>query len=62
MTHLTISSDGGGCLPQFDREDQLTRMWVNRFSTLMETLRALSAKGSALDQILPTLISNVADL
>ena len=60
--HLTISSDGGGCLPQFNNQGELTRMGVGRSSTLAETLKHLIDHGVPLEEILPTLTSNVADL
>jgi len=59
---LTISSDGGGCLPHFDRQGNLTRMGVGTSSTLMDAVRTLVAEGFALEDILPSLTSNVADL
>ena len=59
---LTISSDGGGCLPHFDRQGNLTRMGVGTSSTLMETVRTLITEGVALEDILPSLTSNVAAL
>lgn len=59
---LTISSDGGGCLPQFDKEGQLTRMGVGSSSTLVETLKQLIDCGIAMEEALPAITSNVADL
>ncbi len=45
---LTISSDGGGCLPVFDACGHMTRMGVGRSTTLLETLRDLVAGGMPL--------------
>jgi beta-aspartyl-dipeptidase (metallo-type) len=59
---LTISSDGGGCLPTFDRKGCLTHMGIGSSSTLIETLRTLADEGVGLNEILPVLTSNVADL
>tara|TARA_R110000868_G_scaffold11516_3_gene56312 strand:- start:13003 stop:14169 length:1167 start_codon:yes stop_codon:yes gene_type:complete len=59
---LTMSSDGGGCLPTFDAEGSLTHMGIGRSSTLMDTVRALAGQGIALDEILPSVTSNVASL
>jgi len=59
---LTISSDGGGCLPHFDRQGNLTRMGVGTSSTLMETVRTLVGEGVAIEDILPCLTSNVSAL
>ncbi len=57
---LTCSSDGGGCLPTFDADGRLVTMDVGRPSSLLETLRALHAKGVALEAALPCMTSNVA--
>jgi beta-aspartyl-dipeptidase (metallo-type) len=59
---LTISSDGGGCLPAFDEEGKLTRMGIGRSDTLSDTLKQLINHGVAIEQILPSMTSNVADL
>lgn len=57
---LTCSSDGGGCLPTFDRDGRLITMDVGRPSALHETLAALLQEGVALERILPIMTSNVA--
>lgn len=57
---LTCSSDGGGCLPTFDADGRLVTMDVGRPSSLLETLRALVARGVALEAALPCMTSNVA--
>lgn len=62
LGRLTVSSDGGGCLPAFDKEGHLTRIGVGFSHTLPETLQELLAQGVALDAALPMLTSNVADL
>lgn len=59
---FTISSDGGGCLPAFDREGNLTRFGVGLSDTLPETLRDLTGQGMALSDALAPFTSNVADL
>lgn len=59
---LTISSDGGGCLPVFNEQGELQRMDFASSSGLQETLRDLSARGHGLDEILPCMTSNVAGL
>lgn len=59
---LTMSSDGGGCLPTFDAEGSLTHMGIGRSSTLMDTVRQLARQGIALDEILPAVTTNVASL
>ena len=45
---VTVSSDGGGCLPVFDAHGCMTRMGVGRSTTLLETLQALVAGGMPL--------------
>lgn len=57
---LTCSSDGGGCLPTFDADGRLVTMDVGRPSSLLETLRALHARGVPLERALPCMTSNVA--
>lgn len=59
---VTISSDGGGCLPEFDADGRIIRMDVGRSAALGETLRALLDRGHALEQVLPAFTSNVADV
>lgn len=59
---LTVSSDGGGCLPTFDAEGRLTKMDVGRSSALAETLAELLRRGHALEDVLPVFTTNVADL
>jgi beta-aspartyl-dipeptidase (metallo-type) len=57
---LTISSDGGGCLPVFDAHGCMTRMGVGRATTLLETLRQLVAGGMPLALAAPLLSGNPA--
>lgn len=57
---ITISSDAGGCLPTFDHDGRLCRMDVGRSQALIDTLRALLARGHALDAVLPAFTRNVA--
>ncbi|MGI9288115.1 MAG: beta-aspartyl-peptidase [Pseudomonadales bacterium] len=59
---LTVSSDGGGCLPTFDQRGELVTMDFGRASALTETLQELLADGLSLEQILPIFSSNVARL
>ena len=59
---LTVSSDGGGCLPTFDAEGRLAKMDVGRASALPETLAVLLDRGHPLDTVLPIFTSNVADI
>ena len=59
---FTISSDGGGCLPAFDKEGNLTRFGVGLSQTLPDTLAELVRAGVELSEALAPLTSNVADL
>ena len=61
-TKLTISSDGGGCLPKFDDQGELLRMGFASSSAMVETLKSLLDAGWALDRILPLMTSNVSRL
>ncbi len=58
---LTISSDGGGCLPVFDANGRVAHWGVGSPSALIETLRELLTRGLALEKILPLITSNVAE-
>jgi len=59
---VTISSDGGGCLPEFDAEGRVVRAGVGRPRALAETLAGLLASGRSLSEVLPAFTSNVARL
>jgi beta-aspartyl-dipeptidase (metallo-type) len=59
---LTISSDGGGCLPHFNASGEAERMGIGSSSTLLETVRSLALEGLRLEQVLPCFTSNVSRL
>jgi beta-aspartyl-dipeptidase (metallo-type) len=59
-TQVTVSSDGGGCLPSFDGEGRVKAFDVGRPSALGETLEELLAGGHALERVLPAFTSNPA--
>lgn len=59
---ITISSDGGGCLPLFDRQGELISMDFARSRALAETLQELLRTGRSLAAILPPFTSNVGRL
>ncbi len=59
---VTVSSDGGGCLPRFDGDGRVAGMDVGAPGALMGTLRALLARGRPLEQVLAPFTSNVAAL
>ena len=61
-TNITVSSDGGGCLPQFNEEGELTEMDIGDASALQFTLKAVVSAGVALDKALPAFTSNAADI
>ena len=59
---LTISSDGGGCLPDFDAHGRLLRMDFANSSALTNVFYELQQSALALHEYLPCFTSNVADL
>ena len=59
---ITVSSDGGGCLPVFDGDGVMQHMEVGKSMALSDTLVELLAKGCGLSTILPPFTSNVARL
>ncbi|WP_088918216.1 beta-aspartyl-peptidase [Granulosicoccus antarcticus] len=61
-TNVTISSDGGGCLPTWNEQGEMVHMDVGHPSSLFETLQALLAQSVPLERALPAFTSNVADI
>lgn len=59
---ITISSDGGGCLPHFDQDGQIVHMDIGSPATLIDTLVELLGSGMALATALPAFTSNPATL
>ena len=59
---VTVSSDGGGCLPVFDVEGRVASMDVGSPSALADMLRALLRSGQPLERVLPAFTSNPAQL
>jgi len=59
---VTVSSDGGGCLPRFDADGRVTHMDVGAPGALLAELAALVSRGHALERVLPAFTSNAADL
>jgi len=59
---VTISSDGGGCLPSFDGDGRVTRMRIGDPSALADCLARLLARGHQPERVLPAFTSNVAEL
>ncbi len=59
---ITISSDGGGCLPVFNEQGEITEMDIGRAASLPRTLKNLLAGGAALERVLPAFTANVANI
>ncbi len=57
---VTVSSDGGGCLPTFDAEGRVASMEVGDPASVAGTLRELLAGGRPLERVLPAFTSNPA--
>ncbi len=62
LDHLTMSSDGGGCLPTFGADGQLCHMDVGSPSTLLHTVRGAVALGIDLALALRPITSTPARL
>lgn len=62
VDRVTVSSDGGGCLPVFDGDGRVAAMDVGDPGALASTLRDLLNSGVSLEQALPPFTSNVARL
>ena len=60
--NVTISSDGGGCLPEFNEQGELTKMDIGNPQCLGESLKKLLDCGADLARVLPAFTSNVAKL
>jgi beta-aspartyl-dipeptidase (metallo-type) len=59
---VTVSSDGGGCLPVFDTEGRVAGMDVGNPAATGDTLRALLARGQPIERVLPAFTANPARL
>jgi beta-aspartyl-dipeptidase (metallo-type) len=59
---LTMSSDGGGCLPFFDKAGKLTKMDFASSESMTQVFYDLLDNGQKLQEILPIFTSNVASL
>jgi len=59
---VTVSSDGGGCLPVFNEKGEMLHMDIGKPASLLETLQALLGSGAPLEAVLPAFTSNVADI
>ncbi|MCF6288363.1 MAG: beta-aspartyl-peptidase [Proteobacteria bacterium] len=61
-TKFTISSDGGGCLPHFDKQGELLHMDYGRCTLLSDTIKELLDEKFALNEVIAPFTSNVAKL
>lgn len=61
-SRITVSSDGGGCLPKFDAQGELQGLDYARASALPFTLKKLLQKGISLEKALPAFTSNVSKI
>ncbi|TVS12810.1 MAG: beta-aspartyl-peptidase, partial [Wenzhouxiangella sp.] len=59
---ITMSSDGGGCLPVFNAQGEMQRFDIGQPATLSDTLTRLLAGGESLQRILPAFTLNPARL
>jgi beta-aspartyl-dipeptidase (metallo-type) len=62
LDRVTVSSDGGGCLPVFDANGQVVSFEVGDCSALMRTVNRLMARGHALERVLPAFTATPAAL
>ena len=61
-TNFTVSSDGGGCLPAFDEQGQMTHMEFGTSAGMADGIADLAGRGHALADILPAFTRNPARL
>lgn len=61
-SRVTLSSDGGGCLPVFDSEGVLLRMGVGASASLLDAVREAVSLGAPLHRALAACTANVAEL
>lgn len=59
---ITLSSDGGGCIPTFNDVGELQHMDIGTSATLLQTVRRLVDAGIALEDALKPVTSSVAGL
>ena len=59
---VTVSSDGGGCLPRFDADGRVAGMDVGAPGALMQVIVRLLGRGRTLEEVLPAFTRNVARL
>jgi len=62
LSRVTVSSDGGGCLPVFDEDGRVMTMDVGDVGAMAFALRELLSRGHAMEVVLPCFTRNVASL
>jgi beta-aspartyl-dipeptidase (metallo-type) len=62
LDRVTVSSDGGGCLPVFDGDGRVVRMDVGDCSGLMRTVGELSGRGHLFERVLGPFTSSISRL
>ena len=62
VSQLTMSSDGGGCLPTFDNEGVMVKMGIGSSVTLLQGIRQARELGAPLEKLLATCTLNAASL
>jgi beta-aspartyl-dipeptidase (metallo-type) len=61
-SRVTVSSDGGGCLPAFDADGRVTAMDVGSPAAMAGALKELLGCGQPLERVLPAFTTNPARL
>ncbi len=62
LDRVTVSSDGGGCLPVFDTEGRVVSMEVGDSGALVRSIRTLESRACHLSNVLVPLTINAASL
>jgi beta-aspartyl-dipeptidase (metallo-type) len=62
LSRLTISSDGGGCLPDFNEQGELVKMGFASCAAMADCVKSLLDRGLSEQTVLPLMTSNVSTL
>lgn len=60
-SRITLSSDSNGSMPKWNENHEMIGIGVGKMTTLYKTVRSTIELGMPLEEILPTITSNVAD-
>jgi beta-aspartyl-dipeptidase (metallo-type) len=60
LANITVSSDGGGCLPHYDAQGSIVKMGIGAPRAMSDTLADLLLRGHPLAAVLPAFTANVA--